>query len=102
MDYLARGTPHRHLRSQKKRRKRYGKYDRRGQIPARTSIEERPEVGDRRERLGDWEVDTVIGKASRRLGDSDGKDISFFLAPQRGLHKRQTGGPGCDRLAFLG
>jgi len=56
------GTLYKHLRCQKKRRKRYGKYDRRGTIPARRSIEERPEVVGLRERLGDWESDTIIGK----------------------------------------
>jgi len=56
------GTLYKHLRSCKKRRKRYGKYDRRGTIPARKSIEERPERVDARERLGDWEGDTIIGR----------------------------------------
>jgi IS30 family transposase len=51
-----------HLRCQKKRRKRYGGYDRRGKIPARKSIEERPAIVDRRERIGDWEIDTIVGK----------------------------------------
>ena len=61
-DKRAGGTLHKHLRCQKKRRKRYGKYDRRGTIPARKSIEVRPETVDLRERLGDWESDTLIGK----------------------------------------
>ena len=61
-DKRAGGTLHTHLRCQKKRRKRYGKYDRRGIISARRSIEERPEAVDLRERLGDWESDTIIGK----------------------------------------
>lgn len=61
-DKRAGGTLHKHLRCQKKRRKRYGKYDRRGTIPARKSIEVRPETVDLRERLGDWESDTIIGK----------------------------------------
>ncbi len=56
------GDLYRHLRCQKKRRKRYGSYDRRGILPNRVSIDERPEVVDSRERLGDWEVDTIIGK----------------------------------------
>ena len=51
-----------HLRCQKKRRKRYGSYDRRGKIPNKRSIEERPEAVEQREHLGDWEVDTIIGK----------------------------------------
>jgi len=54
-----------HLRCQKKRRKRYGKYSKRGMIPNRVSIEERPKVVELRERLGDWEVDTLIGKGHR-------------------------------------
>ena len=57
------GTLYRHLRSQKKRRKRYaGGRDRRGQIPARRSIEERPRVVALRARLGDWEADTIVGR----------------------------------------
>jgi len=61
-DKRAGGSLHNHLRCQKKRRKRYGSYDRRGKIPARKSIEERPKVVDLRKRLRDWEADTVIGK----------------------------------------
>ena len=34
----------------------------RGQIKNRVSIDERPEVVDERSRVGDWEIDTVIGK----------------------------------------
>jgi transposase, IS30 family len=56
------GDLHQHLRCQKKRRKRYGKYDRRGQLPNRKSIDQRPAIVTTRERLGDWEVDTIIGK----------------------------------------
>jgi IS30 family transposase len=51
-----------HLRCHARRRKRYGKYDRRGKLPNRTSIEERPQRVEQRERLGDWESDTLIGK----------------------------------------
>ena len=55
-----------HLRCQKKRRKRYGSYDRRGKLPNRRSIEERPAIVEERQRLGDWEVDTIIGKRHRQ------------------------------------
>jgi IS30 family transposase len=51
-----------HLRCKKKRRKRYGGDDRRGQLPNRVSIEKRPEIVQQRQRIGDWEVDTMIGK----------------------------------------
>lgn len=55
------GTLHRHLRSQKKQRKRYSGYIRRGQIPNRTSIDKRPQIVARKGRFGDWEADTIIG-----------------------------------------
>jgi len=55
------GTLHCHLRSQKKQRKRYGGYIRRGQIPNRTSIDKRPKIVASKGRFGDWEVDTIVG-----------------------------------------
>jgi len=60
------GKLHRHLRCQKPRRKRYGGQDRRGQISNRVSIDERPALVEQRHRLGDWEIDTIIG--ARRSG----------------------------------
>jgi len=60
------GDLYRHLRCQKKRRKRYGKYDRRGKLPNCRSIEERPAIVNARKRLGDWEVDTLLGKDHKR------------------------------------
>jgi IS30 family transposase len=59
------GDLHRHLRCQKKRKKRYGIYDRRGKLKNRVGIDERPAIVDTRQRLGDWEVDTIIGKGHR-------------------------------------
>jgi IS30 family transposase len=62
-DKIKGGTLYCHLRlSHKKRRKRYGSHDRRGQIQGRISIDERPALVDARERIGDWEIDTIIGK----------------------------------------
>ena len=61
-DKQAGGDLYKHLRCQKKRRKRYGSRDRRGKLPNRRSIEERPEIVDQRQRVGDWEVDTIVGK----------------------------------------
>lgn len=60
------GDLYRHLRCQKKRRKRYGSYNRRGQLIDRVSIEERPAIVDKRSRLGDWELDTIIGKGHQQ------------------------------------
>ncbi len=56
------GDLYTHLRCQKPRRKRYGAYDRRGRIPNQKSIEERPAIVERRSRISDWELDTIIGK----------------------------------------
>lgn len=56
------GSLYCHLRCQKQRRKRYGSYNRRGQLIGRVSIDERPEIVDSRSRIGDWELDTIIGK----------------------------------------
>ncbi len=60
------GSLFRHLRCQKQRRKRYGSYTRRGHLINAVSIEERPAIVDSRSRIGDWEVDTVIGQYRRQ------------------------------------
>ena len=60
------GNLYYHLRCQKQRRKRYGSYSRRGQLIDRISIDERPAVVDLRSRIGDWELDTIIGKGHRQ------------------------------------
>jgi len=59
------GDLYKHLRCQKKRRKRYGTYDRRGKLPNCRSIEERPAMASARKRIGDWEVDTLLGKQQK-------------------------------------
>ena len=57
------GDLYTHLRwAPKKIRKRYGASDRRGQIEGKISIEDRPAIVDTKERIGDWEADTAIGK----------------------------------------
>lgn len=57
------GTLHTHLRHYGKTyRKRNGKLGRYIGIKERTDIDERPECVNNRERLGDWEADTMIGK----------------------------------------
>lgn len=61
------GTLWRHLRHGTKRRRRYGSYRPPGPIPNRVGIEERPAIVERRERVGDWEADTVIGKGRPAL-----------------------------------
>ena len=60
------GVLHKHLRiANKPYRKSYGKYDRRGQIVDRVSIDERPKIVDDKSRIGDWEGDTIIGQGHK-------------------------------------
>ncbi len=62
-DKQAGGTLYKLLaRGSKTYRKRYGSHDRRGAISNRVSIRERPEAANKRDRLGDWEGDTVHGE----------------------------------------
>ena len=57
------GALHTFLRTKgKKYRKRGALKDQRGQIVNRVSIEERPAEVEKRERFGDLEIDTIIGK----------------------------------------
>ena len=65
-DKKAGGSLYTHLRCKKKRKKRYGFNDRRGSIKNRVSIDERPSVVDSRSRIGDWELDTIIGKGHKQ------------------------------------
>jgi IS30 family transposase len=50
-------------------RKRYGHYDRRGKIKNRVDIDKRPALVDRRNRIGDWEGDTVIVRLKGKQAD---------------------------------
>jgi len=59
------GNLYTHLRCKSKRRKRYGSHERRGILKNRRSIEERPAIVETKERIGDWEADTIIGKAHK-------------------------------------
>ncbi|MFZ2486460.1 MAG: IS30 family transposase [Candidatus Rickettsiella isopodorum] len=57
------GNLYKHLRHQNKRyRKRYGSPKRLGSIKNRRFIDLRPAIVDEKRRLGDWEIDTIIGK----------------------------------------
>ncbi len=61
------GDLYRHLRCQKKRRKRCaGGRDRRGQIIGRRPISERPTNVEKRSQIGHWEGNTLIGKGHKQ------------------------------------
>jgi len=62
-DKKAGGLLYKHLRHQNKTyRKRYGSAHTRNGLVDRVDIDKRPEVANNRERIGDWEGDTIIGK----------------------------------------
>jgi len=62
-DKQAGGGLYTHLRHQgKKYNKRRNGKSTRGQIRNRISIDDRPQIVDDKSRIGDWEIDTVIGK----------------------------------------
>jgi len=66
-DKISGGTLWRHLRCQKKRRKRYaGGRDRRGQIIGRRPISARPKHIEARREIGHWECDTIIGRGHKQ------------------------------------
>jgi len=61
------GSLWKNLRCQKQKRKRYASgRDRRGQIPNRRPLSERPAHIDKRLQVGHWECDTVIGAAHKQ------------------------------------
>ena len=64
------GTLHAHLRCARKQcRKRYGRHDSRGRLAGKRMIGERPPVVERRSRIGDWEIDTMMGESLGKSSD---------------------------------
>ena len=61
------GKLYKHLRvASKKYRKRYGSgKKKRGIIKDKVSIDQRPDCINNKERVGDWEIDTIIGKDNK-------------------------------------
>jgi len=56
------GFLYKHLRNKgKKYKSRSGKNAGRGVIPNRVGIENRPKIVDQKKRVGDWELDTIVG-----------------------------------------
>ena len=81
------GQLYQHLRRKKKYRKRGEIGDNRGKIPHQRCIEERPALVERRERIGDWEADTIIGKGMKgaivTLVDRKSRFLRMGLVEQR-------------------
>jgi IS30 family transposase len=55
------GKLYRHLRQGHKRYRR-GKKEKAPAIKNAVSVDDRPSIVDSKERFGDWEIDTVLGK----------------------------------------
>jgi len=81
------GMLYTHLRHQRKYKKRSSKYDKRGIIPNRQSIDERPLIVETRSRLGDWETDTIIGSRHRQAIVSLVERKSRFCLLQKVAYK---------------
>jgi len=77
-DKRAGGDLYRHLRCQKKRRKRYGTYDRRGKLPNCRSIDQRPAMVTLTERKSRF---TLLGKVPQRTAQAVGNQIHRLLLP---------------------
>lgn len=61
------GMLYKHLRNRGKRyRKRGASKDKRGQIPDKIGIEKRPKIVEEKNRIGDLEIDLVIGKNHKK------------------------------------
>jgi IS30 family transposase len=83
------GNLYKHLRrSNRKRKKRYASRNLRGQITGRVSIDLRPPIVDNKERIGDWEIDTVVGKNHQRALLTIVERKSKYTLIQRLSYKR--------------
>lgn len=87
-DKRAGGKLFQHLRHRgKKYNKRGAKNAGRGLIPGRVDIDQRPDVVEEKSRIGDWEIDTIIGKnhvgAIVSLVDRASKYTRIHLVPNK-------------------
>lgn len=82
------GNLYQHLRHRgKKYNKRSAKNAGRGLIPGRVDIDQRPDIVEEKSRIGDWEIDTIIGKnhvgAIVSLVDRASKYTRIHLVPNK-------------------
>ena len=63
--------------------RRKGSYARRGCIPGRIDIDQRPQIVEQKQRLGDWELDTIIGAKHQGAIVSDVDRASKFCVLAR-------------------
>lgn len=104
-DHRSDKTLYQHLRHGKRRRKRGARKDSRGSIIGRIPIEKRPAIVSKRKRLGDIEIDLMMGKdhkgallvmtdrASlktyiRKVNNKSCKEVTRKITCALGKHKR--------------
>jgi transposase, IS30 family len=81
------GKLYKHLRHKNiKYRKRFGSTQR-SKIRNRRMIDERPKIVDEKSRIGDWEIDTIIGKNQKQAILSIVERVSKFTILKKLGHK---------------
>jgi transposase, IS30 family len=89
-DKVAGGDLYKYLRRRTRKYKVRGSTGktRSGQIKNRISIDERPQVVDEKGRVGDWEIDTVIGKNHKGALVTIVERLTLFTVSMRVKSKR--------------
>lgn len=103
-DQVRGGSLYKHLRHQKKKyNKRSGKNAGRGLIPNRVDIDQRPAIVERKDRLGDLELDTIVGANHKgavvSIVDRCTKYVWLSLIPQ--ATARNVEEAICEKLGSL-
>lgn len=89
------GILHRFLRhASKRRKKRYGSKDSRGKIKDRVDIDERPKIVEAKERIGDWEGDTIVG------GEHRGAVVTLVDRKSKYLLMKKVERPDAESVAM--
>ena len=95
------GLLYKHLHHQGKTyRKRNGSAHNRSGIPNRNDIDERPAEANTRERIGDWEADTIIGKNHKGATVTLDNRKSLNI-PQRSLERHLKNSVIQTRSSFV-
>ena len=85
------GILYKHLRHRhKKYRKRYGTPRNYGPIKNRKMIDHRPQIVNDKARIGDWEIDTIIGKNHQQAVLSIVERVSKFTILKKLKNKNST------------
>ena len=101
-DWRAGGTLWQHLRRRgKKPNWKGGRHAGRGHIPGRVDISKRPAVVEKKERIGDWEADTIIGKGHSGAVVSLVDRASKYTLLAR-VDRKTAGLVGAEMIRLLG